>query len=242
MSAPVSLNDPAHVREQYATEAALAARKSVYRDVTGPDARQLVLELVAGSGPRRVLEVGCGEGELAEQLATSLTAEVVAVDQSPRMVELTRARGVDARVADVQDLPFPNGAFDVVVAAWMLYHVADIDRGLDEIARVLRPGGLLVAVTNGREHLAELFALGGVGDRVVPFNGENGEAVLSRRFAEIERIEADGTVTFDDVELIRSYYASSPRLTPYLDHLPARLDAPLIVRRRPVLFTARSAT
>ena len=45
------------------------------------------------------------------------------------MVELARARGVDARVGDVQELPFADGAFDCVVAAWMLYHVPDLDRG-----------------------------------------------------------------------------------------------------------------
>ena len=64
MSATVRLNDPAHVRSQYASEAALAARKSVYKDVTGPDARDLVLEAVTRTRPRDVLEVGCGEGEL----------------------------------------------------------------------------------------------------------------------------------------------------------------------------------
>ena len=62
------------------------------------------------------------------------------VDVSPRMVELARARGVDARVGDVQELPFDDGSFDCAVAAWMLFHVPDLDRGLAELARVLRPG------------------------------------------------------------------------------------------------------
>ena len=77
-----------------------------------------------------MLEVGCGWGELAEWIARDTGAEVVAVDLSPRMVELARERGVDARVADVQQLPFADGEFDLVVAAWMLYHVPDLDRGL----------------------------------------------------------------------------------------------------------------
>ena len=85
--------------------------------------------------PQSVLEVGCGEGELAERVQRELGAEVVALDQSERMVELTRRRGVDARVGDVQDLPFPDECFDVAVAAWMLYHVPDLDRGLGELAR-----------------------------------------------------------------------------------------------------------
>jgi len=110
--------------------------------------------------PRRVLEVGCGRGEFAERLAGAGIG-VVAVDQSARMVELTRARGVDARLGDVQALPFADGEFDAAVANFVLYHVRDIHRALAELARVLRPGGTLVAATNGVRQLAELWELVG---------------------------------------------------------------------------------
>ncbi len=108
----------------------------------GPDAPAMVFDAVAEVSPKRVLEVGCGMGQLAERMHEELDAEVVAIDQSERMVELTRKRGVDARVADVQELPFGDGEFDVVVAAWMLYHVPDVERALDEIVRVLRPAAV----------------------------------------------------------------------------------------------------
>src|SRR5207247_10358646 len=81
-------------------------------------------------GPRRVLEVGAGPGEFAERLGRDLGVEVIAADLSPRMVELARDRGVDARLGDVQELEFEDGSFDCAVAAWMLYHVPDLDRGL----------------------------------------------------------------------------------------------------------------
>ena len=55
-----------------------------------------------------------------------------------------------------------TASFDTVVAAWMLYHVPDLDRGLAEIARVLTPGGRLVAVTNSELHLEEARAHAGV--------------------------------------------------------------------------------
>lgn len=232
-----ALNDPDHVVRQYQTEAGLAARKAVYRDVTGPDARELALEAVLNDAPRRVLEVGCGEGELAERL-TATVPVVVAVDQSPRMVELTRARGVDAHVADVQHLPFPDASFDAVLAAWMLYHVPDLDRGLSEVARVLRPGARLVATTNGADHLAELLALGGIERWELPFEAENGAEILGRHFSSVQRQDAHGTVTFRDIELVRSYFASSERLTGAVDRLPAALDGPLVARRLPVVFVA----
>ena len=101
-------------------------------------------------------EVGCGTAALAARCVEELGCEVVALDASAEMVRATQARGVDAMTGDVQQLPFPDGAFDCTVAAWMLYHVPDLDRGVAELARVLRPGGRLVAITNGRESLAEL--------------------------------------------------------------------------------------
>lgn len=237
MSVVRNLNDPEHVVRQYETEAGLAARKAVYREVTGPDARQISVEEVLRGAPDRVLEVGCGEGELAEQLA-AVVSDVVAIDQSPRMVELTRARGVDARVADVQELPFPDDSFDAVLAAWVLYHVPDLDRGLSEIGRVLRPGGRLVATTNSADHLSELLALGGIERWDLPFQAENAAEILGRHFANVERWDAYGTVTFRDIELVRSYFGSSERLAGALERLPHILDAPLVARRLPAVFVA----
>jgi SAM-dependent methyltransferase len=234
-------NDPAYVERQYATEAGLAARKRAYRFTEGPDARDVVFHAVAASEPRRVLEVGCGEGELAARIGDELDAQVVAVDQSSRMVELSRERGVDTEVGDVQALRFPDGEFDVVVAAWMLYHVPELDAALSEIARVLAPGGALVAATNGSDHLAELLALSGIERWDLPFCGENGADLLRHHFPSVETTHVDGNVTFADMDAVREYYASSERLAAFLDRLPTSLPAPLVARRRPVVFVAEKA-
>jgi SAM-dependent methyltransferase len=234
----VSFSDPAYVRAQYATEEGLAARKSIYGKTTGPDARELVFEAVAESRPARVLEVGCGEGELAERLVRELAVSLVALDQSVRMVDLACARGLDARVGDVQELLFADASFDVVVAAWMLYHVPELQRALTEIHRVLRPGGRLVAVTNYEDHLQEMFDLVGLARWNLPFSGDNGEALLRRVFAHVERRDASGTVVVRDAAAVRRYLASSECLRTALDRVP-ELEAPLVVRRRPVVFVAR---
>jgi ubiquinone/menaquinone biosynthesis C-methylase UbiE len=88
-------------------------------------ADDVAFEAVAEVSPSRVLEVGCGTGEFAERVARELGAEVVAVDFSARMVELTAARGIDARVADVQALPFEDAEFDVAVATITRAHLAE---------------------------------------------------------------------------------------------------------------------
>jgi len=234
----VSLNDPGVVRAQYASEEGLEARRSIYVNAEGPDAREVAFEAIAAGAPRRVLEVGSGPGELSARIAAELGAEVIALDISERMVELARERGVDARVGDVQSLPFPDGSFDTVVAAWMLYHVPDLERGLAEIARVLAPSGRLVAVTNAEQHLAEARAHAGV-DMVgrIPFNRDSGREILSRHFAAIERIDVDGWVTFCDAEAIRRYVRSMITEADKAERVPDDV-APVRAGTRVTVFVA----
>ena len=107
----------------------------------------------AMTGDSRVLEVGCGSGEMAERMAALPGVSLVATDYSEDCVELTAQRGVDARHADVCYLPFDPASFDVVYAGWVLDHVRDTERALAEIRRVLRPGGKLVLETMHRDRL-----------------------------------------------------------------------------------------
>ena len=235
------LDDPTFVRAQYAAEHNLAARKAAYADanVEGPDPRDVLWEAIVEARPARVLEVGGGEGELAERIVRELEAELVAIDQSERMVEIQRAKGVDARVGDVQQLAFRDGEFDLAVAAWMLYHVPDVERALAELARVLRPGGRLVTVTNAFDHLQELHELAGDdrAGRASLFLAENGEQALGRHFARVERRDAHGWVTMDDAT-IRRYAQSWHVLRPILDLRPLE---PVRIRRRPTIFVAVAA-
>jgi SAM-dependent methyltransferase len=235
----VKLDDPALVAREYADDARLRKRASAYTGVeTGIDAREPAMVEIRALSPQRVLEVGCGWGELAEWIARDTGAEVVAVDLSSRMVELARERGVDARVADVQQLPFADGEFDLVVAAWMLYHVPDLDRGLRELARVLRPGGGLVAVTNSRFHLIELRELVGSGPSTLSFARETGDGLLAPYFDRIRREDVDGTLTFADRAAVEAYVRASIAMSPFVDNLPAAIDEPFVARRANSIFVA----
>jgi SAM-dependent methyltransferase len=232
------LNDPELVKREYADESRFSVRQATWRSATGPDAHDIVLDALAEIAPKRILEVGPGKGELAERIALELGAEVIAVDQSERMVELTSGRGVKVILGDVQELPFDDGAFDAAVAAWMLYHVPDVDRAIAELARILRPGGRLIGVTNSTWNLAELWSLVGESPkRDYVFGRENGEAVLRHRFARVERRDADGDLTFADHEAARAYVAASPVRGHLAEHLPY-FEGPLIARRRVSVFVA----
>jgi SAM-dependent methyltransferase len=235
------LDDPELVGSEYASEARLEQRRAAYQWSEGPDPREVAFAAVAEVSPRRILEVGCGPGELAERLAAELRAEVVAVDVSPRMVELARQRGVDARLGDVQKLPFADGEFECAVAAWMLYHVRDLDLGVSELRRVLAPAGRLVAVTNGLDHMRELSDLLG-GTRlmeVASFRCDNGADVLARHFGRVERRDADGWVVFPDRRAAQAYVDATVVLSQGGRQLRP-LDGPVRVRRAPCVFVAEA--
>jgi SAM-dependent methyltransferase len=231
----MSLDDPDAVAREYANEARLAARASIYRNATGPAPLDVAFTAVLERRPRTALEVGAGRGEFAERLAREIGVEVVAVDLSPRMVDLVRARGVDARVADARSLPFPAGAFDAVVANFVLFHVPDPDAAVAEAARVLRERGRFVATTNGRDHLQELFDLAGLGRVATSFDAEDGASILRRRFARVEERDGSGHVVFPDRDAAQAYLDACPlgegrRLPPF--------SGPLRARRRTRVFVA----
>ena len=237
------LDDPALVADEYADDARLRRRASAYTGAaTTEDVRVPLVAAVVDAHPRRVLEVGCGWGELAEWIARETAAEVVAIDLSPHMVRLARERGVAASVADVQALPFADGAFDVVVAAWMLYHVPNLARGLTEIARVLRPGGRLVAATNSISHLHELRELVGSGPSTLTFSRETGDELLRHGFAVVRREDVDGTLEFDDRARVDEYVRASISMSPFIANLPAEIDEPFVVRRANSIFVADKAS
>jgi SAM-dependent methyltransferase len=105
---------------------------------------RLLLDLFLSASPgRRVLDAGAGQGTFSVRLAR-LGFEVTSTDDSPAAVEVLRRRASGEVVeADVTTLPFAAERFDAAVLAEVLEHVPD-DRGaLAEVARVLRPGGVL---------------------------------------------------------------------------------------------------
>ncbi|MBK8866706.1 MAG: class I SAM-dependent methyltransferase [Actinomycetales bacterium] len=200
------------VAEQYATTDRLTQRIGIWGP--GPDGIDPVIALrdaVIALEPHRVVEMGCGTGLLAAQVCRALPeCDYLATDLSPAMVTATVATGatVRAMVASADTLPVADGWADVVIAAWMLYHVPDLDAVIAEAARVLTPGGTFFAVTNGDEHLATLLADAGSGPVRTQFSAENGAAVLGRRFSQVHRQDIRTEACFTDHAAATAYLAT----------------------------------
>ncbi|MFI6315919.1 class I SAM-dependent methyltransferase [Nonomuraea sp. NPDC050556] len=103
-----------------------------------------LLNLVSKSRAQRLLDVGCGTG-VVTGAALALGAEVTAVDADLGMLEHLARRHphADVRLAALPELPFPDEAFDAVAGNFVINHVEDVPAALEELRRVLRPGGTL---------------------------------------------------------------------------------------------------
>jgi len=149
----VALNPPG----QYATDANLRARQRLWEQRQPPfDIVAWVLGVadLEATSNEQVLDVGCGNGMYLRELRRRGVHAVgcdlshgilAAAAPHPRLVN-----------ADVTMLPMPTGAFDVVLAPHMLYHVTDRRAAAREMRRVLKPGGRCVVVTNGPNHMSAL--------------------------------------------------------------------------------------
>ena len=91
-----------------------------------------------------VLEAGCGTGLILKEVAP-LARRAVGLDLSTGMLHKARARGLDVVHGSVTDLPFADGEFDLAYSFKVLAHVERIERAMAEMARVVRPGGHVIA-------------------------------------------------------------------------------------------------
>lgn len=237
------LDDQSFVRGQYGSTDRLRTRISVWQpDPDRGTPQDLVVAELARRAPSRVLEVGCGTGALARRIALETGSAVVAVDSSPAMVEAARSAGVDAHLGNVEQLAYGDGEFDATVAAWMLYHVEGLDRGLAELARVVAAGGgCLVAVTNGAAALAEVYELVGGAKLDSRFSSENGEDLLRRHFDTVGRTDFRPRAVFADRAALSGYLRSLDR-SELAERLPVDVRFPFVAHGAVTVFLAERSS
>ncbi len=187
-------------RAHYASQDNLVRRQAIFAHLDPErSSGRSAIDRIAWAGDERVLDAGCGNGVWSRAVTRGQRVRsVVGLDLSMGMLGALRAEdpGQPAVAGDVGHLPFAEGSFDVAMALWMLYHVADHRSALAELRRVLRPGGRLVVATNSARQrpldavlsasLAE--TLGEERERWLPqlnFTAENGPAIVGEVFGEV---------------------------------------------------------
>lgn len=214
----------------------------------------------------RVMELGCGPANLWVKNRDRIdpTWEITLTDFSPGMVEAAREALADHdsqfcfAQADAQSIPHDDASFDAVIANHMLYHVPDRERSFSEIRRVLRPGGVLYAATNGHAHLRELDELAAsVGYdhemilSAVEFGLETGLPQLQRFFVDVQVSRYPDALVVTETEPLMAYIASMSTAVSFsettLTTLRTQIDSAIAARgafhitKDAGLFVARRA-
>ncbi len=174
----------------------------------------------------RILELGCGSGALWEENRKHIPRgwEIVLSDQAASMVHSAQANLQNTHpklhflTIDGQTLPFKDGSCDAVIAVGLLDLLPDLSQTLEEINRVLKPGGTFITTAGGEGHLKELETLvkpfvpnekaKDIGGDERRFGLENGKEQLSRCFDDIVRHDYDDLMVFPDVEPVLHYVLS----------------------------------
>jgi SAM-dependent methyltransferase len=221
--------DPTYLRDvQYRDPTKLAARATLHAKYSTAAAPwpAWVLAQIEWAAVRDVLEVGCGPGWLWDGTrALPDGLQLTLTDLSPGMVENARQRitrsptfpVVDVREADAQSLPFADQSFDVVMANHMLYHVPDPARAVSELARVVRPGGVVMTATNGAGHLrplweikAEVFGGRPESENPAVFGSVTGRPILDHSFARVQWRTYEDSLRCTDPDDVVAVLTSSP--------------------------------
>ena len=117
------------------------------------EVKDLIIQLLALKPGMEVLDVGCGTGDDAREMATTVggNGRVVGIDLSDTLITESKSRmagsslRIEFLIGDVRKLKFPDASFDCVRTDRVLMFVPEIKRAISEIVRVLRPGGRVVA-------------------------------------------------------------------------------------------------
>jgi len=219
--------DKSYLRDQqYKDSSNLDARANIHRLYsTSPlDWHEWVFEQMNVQPGMTILECGCGPGWLWRNNLERIpeNCQITLSDFSDGMVAEAEAALADSehdfrfQTVNIEEIPFPDNCFDIVVANHMLYHVPDLAKGLAEVRRVLKPNGRFFAATNGDTHMKEvkevaLELTSEVSEFEWPrltFRMENGRSLLSPTFDSVELIPFPDSLEVTEVEPLIAYIQS----------------------------------
>ena len=211
------------LKEQYGTSNNLSARIQLHEKFSTNKYRWplWVFDQINSDKELSILEVGCGNGDLWVQNKFRINNKwnIILSDSSSGMLEeaqnrLKGIKNIEYKVFDVQNIPFPSKYFDVVIANHMLYHVANVDQGISEIARALKDNGTCYASTNSEEHMKEVFdiILQTTGKElkgaISSFSVENGMEILSKQFSKVQMLAYPDALVITEIQPLFEYIMS----------------------------------
>jgi ubiquinone/menaquinone biosynthesis C-methylase UbiE len=228
-------NDSKKVSEQnddvrHANDKNLSARIKLHEkhSTTAVDVNDWYFEQYRFTAPYRILELGCGNGRQWEGRIEGLPAGSLLVlsDLSDGMMntawrKYSQYSNVLVQKIDIQEIPFPDGSFDRIIANHMLYHVPELSKALAEVKRVLRPDGIFYSSANGsggmRTYLHD--ALKRFNPKLDAFKTElsftlqNGKKLLGEYFNNVRLVEFEDSLKITDTQDLVDWIKSTVTIT-----------------------------
>lgn len=211
----------------------------------------------------RLLELGCGNGKLWQENRIDLrNREIFLSDISEGMVEEVRNKlGSDFNciVTDAEKIPFKDSYFDTIIANHVLFYLNDLNLGLKEISRVLKPNGILYCSTYGKNHMKEITEIVQSFDSRINlsnhslydiFGLENGESILKEYFFNVQRMDYEDSLEITESRPLIDYIMSchgnqneilGPRLNEFKEYIGELLEnnGKIVVTKEAGLFVCR---
>lgn len=173
----------------------------------------------------KILDIGCGNGQLWLKNHNKIHSglNIILGDLQEEMLNCAKrnlenfSHNFTYQIADVQDLPYSDDSFDIVIANHMMYHVQDINKGLSEIYRVLKKNGHVYMTTVGPNHLKEILNLideidlGATRQQwsfLNTFNLTSGTTLLNKYFHSVKNFQYYDNLMVDKAEPIIQYIKS----------------------------------
>lgn len=168
----------------------------------------------------KVLELGCGTGDMwiEQDDLIAKCSKIILSDFSEGMLETTKENlsqydNIEFKVIDIQDIPYEDNSFDVVIAHSMLYHVPDIAKGIAEVRRVLKDGGKFYSATYGENgimpYVCSLLEEYDIKQNMnLRFTCQNGGAQLEQSFENVEFVRYEDSLEVTDIDDLITYMYS----------------------------------
>lgn len=219
-----------------------------------------LFEKIDFSKVNRLLELGCGNGKLWQENKIDLrNREIFLSDISDGMVDEVRNKlgsNFNCIVVNAEKIPFKDAYFDTIIANHVLFYLNDLNQGLKEIDRVLKPNGVFYCSTYGKEHMKEITELVQNFDSRINlsnhslynlFGLENGEEILKHYFSNVQRLEYPDSLEITESKPLIDYIMSchgnqneilAPRLAEFKEYIESILNKndKIVVTKQAGLF------